>query len=294
MESKIHPVEHSYFEQKKIMTQLRALYPFMEVQTVGKTAAGREIKALFIGQGEDYTVLLSGANAGFRLGPLLLLRFAEELCNSMLTGREFCGINIRKAIFRRGVLLIPNLNPDGAEIALRGAMGCGYLSEKISEMCNGEYSKWRANLRGVELFGNFKGNFEALQNKAKSKPAASGFYGYRAESEPETVSLIHLLNQTPTRAFLEIAAPGETVLYTGSESNANGSSRMAEVLAGVSGFTVTPPLGRPKTEICDYFATHSGQPGFCVKIGNETIPQVSQLESWYFRLREMLVLFALM
>lgn len=294
MESKIHPVEHSYFEQKKIMNQLHTLYPFMEIQTIGKTAAGREIKAIFVGQGEDYTVLLGGANAGFRLGTLLLLRFAEELCESMLTGHEFCGINIRKAIFRRGVLLIPNLNPDGAEIALRGEMGCGYLSGKISEMCAGEYSKWKANLRGVELFGNFKGNFETLQKSAKSKPSASGFYGYRPESEPETASLIHLLNQIPARAFLELESPGKTILYTGSESNANGSNRMAEVLANISGFTVTPPLGRPKTEICDYFATQTGQPGFCLKIGQENIPQVSQLENWYFRLRETLLLFALM
>lgn len=299
MESKIHPIEYSSFEIKKIIADLRGRYPFSEWTPIGKTVAGRDIPALIIGTGTDYTVLQSGADPAFRLGTLLLLRFAEELCQSVITGRELCGVNIRKAMFRRGVIILPTLNPDGVEIAQRGEIGCGYMSGKISQMCGGEYSKWRANLRGVELAGNFKGNFEQLTQRDtgfenSGQPNFCGFYGYRPESEPETVALANLIHKKPTRGFLELAAPGNSVWYGGGETPPPGSAKMAQVLASVAGFSVTPPVGRSGAEICDYYARETGQPGFCVKLGEkQNIPQVSGLNSWYARLREALVLFSL-
>lgn len=298
MESTIHPMEHSYFEIKKIIANLRGRYPFAEWIPIGKTVAGRDIPALIIGTGTDYTVLQSGADPAFRLGTLLLLRFTEELCQCVINGRELCGVNIRKAMFRRGVIILPVLNPDGAEIAQRGETGCGYMSGKISQMCKGEYSKWRANLRGVELAGNFKGNFEQLNNAADQnsrQPGYCGFYGYRAESEPETVALAGLIHKKPTRGFLELSATGNSVWYGGGATPPPGSAKMAQVLAAVTGFSVTPPVGRPQTEICDYYARETGQPGFSLKLGEgRVLPQVSGLDGWYARLREALVLFSLM
>ena len=297
MESKIHPIEYSYFETRRMISGLLTRYPFIGLTAMGRSVAGRELSAIMIGTGEDYSVLLSGTDPAFRLGTLALLMFAEELCESIMTGRDFCGINIRKAMFRRGVILIPTLNPDGTEIAQRGETGCGYMSGKISGMCDGEYSKWRANLRGVQLNGNFKGNFEAQpyagQPFRAETPNFRGFYGYRAESEPETVALADFLHKKPTRNFLEISAPGNSILYSGSGSASSGSAKMAEVMASVTGFSVTPPIGSRQPEICDYYAREFGRPGFCVKLGEKQIPQVSQLDTWYAHIREMLVLFSL-
>ncbi len=294
MDSKIHPIEHSYFEFKRAVSGLIARYPFVGQKNIGKSVAGRDITALSIGSGAEYTLLLSGDDPTCRITPLILLSFAEELCQKILTGKELCGINIRKAMFGRGILLVPLLNPDGFEICSRGAAGCGYLSNQITRLCDGNFTKWRANLRGVELARNLPINFSERKEAERTAhicgPSFSGFSGYRAESEPETLALTELCRGYNIRHMVHITAFGETVAYSGIPSVPPRSVKMAEVLAAVSSFAVEPPITKQTVDPSDWFTYETGKAGLTVRIGSKRTPEVSELHYWYCRLRELLTL----
>ena len=297
MESKIYPVEHSYFEIKRLISTLIARYPFVNLSHIGRSAAGRDIPALTIGSGSEYTAFVSGDDPLCRITTLILLRFVEELCDNILNGNEMCGLNIRKAMFGRGVIVVPQLNPDGAEIALRGEMGCGYMAGKISRLCGGDFSVWRANLRGVEIARNLPFAFEARkaeEREAKiSGPKPYGFSGYRPESEPETLALTELCRTRGIRQMSSLSAFGQTVSYSGADTVPDRSVKMAEVMAAVSSFAVQPPIAKGSVELNDWFAYEFSRPGLCLRVGTDSVPTASELVFWYKRVREALTLAAL-
>lgn len=294
MESMIHGAEHSYFEVRRLISSLAANYPFLNLVTVGKSAAGRDIWALILGESSDFTLFLAGDDPTCRVTTLMLLKFMKELCEKILSGEQMCGINIRKAMFGRGIAILPLLNPDGYEIAGRGEKGCGHLAARIGKLCSNDYSKWESNLRGVELKRNFFPGFEARKSEESKNgiccPRYAGFSGYRPESEPETSALAEFCRAKEPRQLVHLTAHGQTVLYSGIPTVPKRSAKMAEVMAAVSGFTVTPPIALTETLLCDWFTYEFGRPGLTVKIGAGSAPPCTELTYWYARMRELLTL----
>lgn len=294
MESKIHATEHSYFELKRVISGLISRYPFISLTNIGKSAAGREIPVLSIGSATEYTLFVGGDDPLCRIVPLILLSFVEELSEKILNGKEMCGINIRKAMFGRGIAVLPLLNPDGYEIALRGEAGCGYLAPKLSKLCGGDFTKWRANMRGVEIVRNFPFGFNDRRDCEKEEgicsPRYEGFSGYRAESEPETLALTELCRTKNIRQLIAFSSFGQTVSYSGIPAVPKRSLKMAEVMAAVSSFSVTPPIAKTDIELSDWFTYEFLKPGLTVKIGAGSVPPCRELNYWYNRLRELLTL----
>lgn len=294
MENKIYGIEHSYFEIKRLISNIVAKYPFIGTYNIGKSVAGREIPLLTLGTKNDFTLFVAGDNPVCRINTLILLNFISELSEKISAGEQMCGINIRKAMFGRGIAILPLVNPDGFEIASRGEKGCGHMATKISRLCGGDFSKWRANLRGVEISRNFFCEFEQRKCAERQKnicgPRFEGFSGYRPESEPETLALSDFCKNKNIRQMIHLSAFGQTVMYSGSNFVPPRSVKMAEVMAAVSSFTITPPLIKKDFYLGDWFANEFKKPAITVKIGAGSTPPVSELTYWYARIRELLTL----
>ena len=294
MESKIHGTEHSYFEIKRLISSIVSNYPFISQKSIGKSAAGRDIPVLFLGEEKDFTLFIAGDDGRCRINTLILLKFIKEISEKILSCDQMCGINIRKAMFGRGIAVLPLLNPDGFEIAGRGEKGCGSYAGRISKLCGGDLKKWGANLRGVELRRNFFYGFEARRNDERQNnicgPRNEGFGGYRPESEPETAALAQFCRTHDVRQIINLAASGQTVIYGNKPVLPKRSVKMAEVMAAVSSFTVSPPIALADDELCHWFTYEHRKPAITVKIGSGSAPDCTELTYWYARLREMLTL----
>lgn len=294
MESKIHGTEHSYFEIKRLISSLVARYPFIRQQSIGKSAAGRDIPVIFLGEEKDFTLFIAGDDGRCRITTLILLKFIKELLDKILSSEQMCGINIRKAMFGRGIAILPLLNPDGFEIAGRGEKGCGNYGSRIARLCGGDYKKWGANLRGVELKRNFFYGFEARRENERQNnicgPRCEGFGGYRPESEPETAALAQFCRTHDVRQIINLTGVGQTVTYGNMPILPKRSTKMAEVMAAVTSFSVTPPIAMDEPELCHWFTYEHQKPAITVKIGSRSAPDCSELTYWYARLREMLTL----
>lgn len=297
MESKIYPAEYSYFEIKRIIKELSIKYPFLNTTSIGKSAAGRDIISLSIGSEKEHVVFISGDDPSMPVTTLILLRFCEEICHCILKGKELCGLNIRRAFFGRKITFIPLLNPDGAEIRLKGTFTDGYFSFNNRRPGNEDFKNWKSNLRGVEIARNFPFNFEERKSAEKLNgirtPGPFGFSGYTPASEAETIAFINFCTQNKINHLIHLSAFGETVSYSGIPDVPERSSQMAEIISAVSHYSICPPLGAADNYICNWFANEYLKPAFCIKIGENNIPKVFDFYNQYNKIKETLTLSSL-
>ncbi len=280
MDSKIALKEHTYFDIKKVINQIAAEYPFISLKTIARSAAGREIYGFKISEADEYVLYLAPFCGKDRLTSLILLKFTEEFCHAIHTGDYMAGLDLRRAIFGRGVIIIPLINPDGYEISLRGLAGCGHLGPTISKLCRGNFSEWEANLRGVDLERNFfKGTGGA--------PCKEGFAGYSPLSEPESLNLAELCRKTKIRHVINLCSDGSGISYADKSGRCH---KMAEIMAAVTGYTINVDT-EPKKDFKTWFSEEFVRPAF--RIGTERL-DTDNINTVYEHVKELLTLSALM
>ncbi len=294
MKNPIEAREYTYAEIRELMRQMREEYPFMRQAAIGKSVMGREITALQLGGDQEY-VLYAGAFHGMeRLSCTVLLQFAIELCEMRRLGKDM------ELPSGRGVLLVPLVNPDGYEIALRGAPGCGCSAARICRLCAGDYSRWNANARGVDINHNFDAGWRQLQKLEQAAgiygPNPTRYGGPKPESEPETAALVSLCRTQPIRHVLAMHSQGEVIYWSYGKNTPARSRSMAEALAKASGYALEEPeeiasMGGFK----DWFIEEFGRPGFTIEIGKGENPlHPAGLPDIYEKIRRMLILAALL
>ena len=300
MDNIVTPSDYSYNEYKKIIEQLDERYKFLSCHIIGRSCAGRSIYALKLGSGSEY-VLYAGAFHGTeRITCTLLLKFVEEFCYALEHGIQIAGVDARRAIYEKGLMIVPLVNPDGCEISLKGAAGCGCYSSKILSLCKGDFEHWNANLRGVDINHNFDAGWESLR-KLESKagifgPAPGRFGGYRPESEPETLALTELCRRIKIRQVIAFHTQGEIIYHTYGSKIVARSAKMAEIMSGSSGYRLAVAEGLAEGGgFKDWFISEFNRPGFTIEAGLGINPlPASDLDAIYERLCETMVLGVIM
>lgn len=300
METIIKSVDHDYSETKKIISELQDKYGYMSTEVIGHSAGGRDIIALRIGRSNEYSLFVGAVHGSEHITSDLLLRFAEELCYSLQNDTSLAGLNTRKAMCGRGIIIVPLVNPDGVEISIHGASVGGYLSHKVAQICKGDYKHWNANLRGVDINHNFDAGWQELIKLEKELgidgPAMSKFGGYRPFSEPETLALTELCQNTRIRHVVAFHSQGEVIYWNYKNKKPPHAEKMAEIMATSSGYLLDVPTGTAVGGgFKDWFIDQFNRPGFTVEVGlgQNPLPPDS-IDALYDRLREMMMLAAIM
>ncbi len=300
MESRIKPVEYDYFGYRKQVEALCKAYPVLQSYIIGRSAAGRDIWALRVGRASEYVLYAAAFHGSERITCSLMLRFLEELCDTLQHDGELAGLKAQHAMFGRGLIVVPLVNPDGCEIALRGAIGCGYMAPRIAKMCGGDFSRWNANLRGVDINHNFDAGWEELRKHEREEgiygPGPTRFGGFRPESEPETLALTELCRNNRIRHVVAFHSQGEVIYWNYGDKQPPRAAKMAEIMATSSGYALDVPTGLAVGGgFKDWFIETFNRPGFTVEVGTGKNPlPAGQLPDLYERLREMLMLAVIM
>ncbi|MBE6799172.1 MAG: gamma-D-glutamyl-meso-diaminopimelate peptidase [Ruminococcaceae bacterium] len=300
MEPIVNFIEYDYSEYDKIIRDLSRRYPVLSVKTVGKSVFGRSIKALTLGE-SDSTVLYTAAFHGNeRITATVLLKFIEELCEAVTNGRRLSDVDIKRALLGKSVTFIPLVNPDGCEISLKGATGCGEKADWVKRLSCGRYENWKANLRGVDINHNFDAGWNALRETEQKNgifgPAPAFFGGKRPHSEPETAALVDFCRSHTVRYVLSLHTQGEVIYWDYNNIPTHRGRRMAEIFAASSGYALDVPnalsLGGG---FKDWFIETFHRPGFTVELGKgkNPLPAESGAEI-YERIKEMLTVGLLM
>lgn len=274
---------------------LNYVYPFLKLDTVGYSWAGRKIYSLSLGNPESCSIYTASTHASEWITTLVLLRFAENLCKTKREGGEIASIDINKILREKGAVFIPCLNPDGVEINLNGYGSAGVFADKIKGLTE-DFSHWNANARGVDLNHNFDAGWEQLQKMEKMAgiigPSPRQFGGKIPESELETYALTKLCRENDFNTAFALHAQGEEIFYTYGDYTPPQSELMGKILASSSGYSLVTQTGLASHGgFKDWFIREFGRPAFTMELGKGKNPlPIDDLESIYEKVHEMLLL----
>jgi len=244
---------------------------------VGKSVLGRKITALSLGN-PCGGILYAGAVHGSEwLTASLLLEFFDELCFAYEHDSRPYGIDVRRAILARGVLVVPVLNPDGVEIALRGPEAALSLRDKVERLSEGNYIHWNANARGVDINHNFGAGWEELrvleQKRGIFGPAPGKYGGPAPFSEPETRTACGICTTFGVKRLYTFHSQGEEIYWRYGSGTPSASREIAKLLAETSGYQLSDPTGTAcYGGFKDWFIQRFCLPGFTIEIGRGTNP----------------------
>ena len=300
MESIVKPKDYTYKERQILINRLCEKYDFVKRFTIGKSCQGKDITALKIGVSDSYCLITAGMHGSERITSTVILMFFEQLCKSFKSDGTLQGIKIRKGMLGRGVIIVPCVNPDGCDISLLGEKACGENFPRVKKLCRGNFKKWNANYRGVDINHNFDADWETLREKEKSLgiigPAPTRFGGYKPHSEPETVALVNLCKKVNIRHTLALHSQGEVIYWTFGNKVIPRAKKMAEIMATSSGYALDVPINiATGGGFKDWFIKEFSRPGFTVEIGKGENPlPISDAPKIYKQIEEMLILYCIM
>lgn len=289
-----------YIKFLKTVDKLCNEYNFINKTVIGRSCAGRDIIALKVGKGHDYSLFASAFHGSEHITANILLFFIEELCYAIKNDTSLAGLNVRKALFGRGVIFVPCVNPDGCEISIHGASGCGSLTKQISRLCKNDFIHWNANLRGVDINHNFSAGWDALKQLERNSgiygPSPTRFGGFKPESEPETLALTELCRTNRIHHVTALHSQGEVIYWTYGDKKPPRSEKMAEIMATSSGYALDVPVGIAcGGGFKDWFIDEFDRPGFTVEVGKGKNPlPIENSYNIYEDIREMLMLSSIM
>lgn len=290
----------TYERQEKAVQWMRERYRQLKVFPIGKSVLGREIPALCIGNPVGAVVLVGATHGLEWITTLLLFRFCEELLEGLATGGRVSDIDVRRAMQNRSLVVIPCLNPDGVEIALRGAEGAGELAGSVGEICGGDFSGWQANAAGVDINHNFDAGWGVLRamevEEGIEGPAPTRYGGPHPNSEPETMSMTTFCLTYQPGTLYSFHSQGEEIYYRYGTHTPARSKLMANILASASGYAVAQPTGlASRGGLKDWFIEKFRRPGFTIEVGRGKNPlNIRQFERIYTKLEEMLIIATLL
>ncbi len=292
-------IPFSYFDMIKTVANLSKEHPFAKTSVIGKSVMGKDIPALRIGRSAEYVLFAGGFHGSEHITSALLLRFCEELCAALEDDRVIEGLNVRKAMYGRGLIVVPSVNPDGCEISRFGLSATGG-SKFIRKLSGGDFEHYNANARGVDINHNFDADWKTLREREKQAgiagPSSRRFGGFAPESEPETVALTNLCKTVHIRHAVAFHSQGEVIYAPTGDTPPKRSRRMAEIMSASSGYALSEPEGLAVGGgFKDWFIKEFDRPAFTVEIGlGENPLPLEDYSKIYKQIRELLMLSAIM
>jgi len=287
--------------RQKMVERLGKEYAALKIFPVGKSLLGREITALCIGNPMG-SALYVGATHGLEwLTSMLLIRVCARILHALKINGYVGGIKVRRALAARSISMIPCLNPDGVEIALKGIQAAGPCAGLVESACAGRAPEeiWQANARGVDINHNFNAGWKKLRGLEDQagfdRPGPTRYGGACPESEPETAAAATFCRIFRPRLLYSLHTQGEEIYWKYGNNTPEKSHIIAQILASSSGYTPAHPEGlAAHGGLKDWFIECFGRPGFTIEVGTGKNPLgLEQFDGIYRRLEEMIMIAAL-
>ena len=282
---------YTYDAMEQDISKLLREYPFLQSFSIGKSLAGRELVTFSWGEGNK-KIFINGAHHGMEwITSLLIMKILETLSYHYVNRTSIGETDIRKLYSKVTLVACPMVNPDGVNLAIRGLTeDLAPITKTRLKAYNGDstdFSKWQANLNGVDLNHNYDAAFSKgvfMQHQLKIfGPGPTRFSGSHPESEPESRALADFTRLLLPDIVVAYHTQGE-VIYDDFESKATQKAKeMAQMLSNISGYNLDQTEGMAsysgyKDWVIDKFSV----PAFTIEtgLGENPLP-LSQIEKIY-------------
>ena len=254
------------------LQRLLAVYPFIEIPSIGQSVLGNDIREVIIGKGTKQIHYNASFHANEWITTPIVMTFLNDYLLSLTNQHTIRGL-ITSPLYEQTTLsVVPMVNPDGVNLVIQGTTEEPWL-RRVIEWNNRstDFSGGKANIRGVDLNDQFPANWDAERERNPKNPGPRDYGGESPLSEPEAIAMADLTRRRDFNRVLAFHTQGE-VIYWGYE---NLEPPEAEVLVNefsrVSGYTPIQTIAS-YAGYKDWFIQDWRRPGFTVELGTGINP----------------------
>lgn len=271
-------------EMERALERLQREYPQARIRAIGHSVMGRPIYALGIGTGPRRVFVNGAFHANEWITSPLALRFAEEALAAVCAGGALRGEAALPLFERVTLWTAPMVNPDGVELVLRGAGADHPLRGELLAWNggSGDFSGWKANIRGVDLNDQFPAFWDVERDRrAVPGPGPRDYTGEAPLTEPEAAAVARFTEEMDFDLVVALHTQGREIYWNYRDAEPPGAEELAGRLARASGYEAVKLTGSD-AGYKDWFIHRWGRPGFTVEAGFGVNPlPLSQLPQMY-------------
>ncbi|WP_308634820.1 M14 family metallopeptidase [Paenibacillus silvisoli] len=284
--------EYGARELQSDVASLLRTYPFLQSKSIGKSVMDKPIVALRIGDGPAKVHVNAGMHANEWITTPLLMTFAEDIAQAAATEGRICGVDIRQLLREVTIWLVPLVNPDGAELVQEGAGKNHPFYNELMDWNNGSprFTKWKANIRGVDLNDQFPAFWEAeAERRDAAGPGPRDYPGPSPLSEPEAQALADFTKEEQFDLVAALHSQGQEIYWNYRGYEPPDAELIAGKLGKASGYKPVK-LSGSDAGYKDWFIQDFRKPGFTVEVGYGVNPlPVASFRELYDEVKPLLI-----
>ncbi len=267
---------------ERCLKALTQAYPTLRLRELTKTAYGRPVWALVLGEGERQVIFSAAHHANEGITATLLLKFAEELARTQQTGGNIYGVPGNTVFQYATIHLVPMVDPDGVDL-VAGVIGENTREYAAARNIADHYpaipfpSGWKANLLGVDLNLQYPAGWlqarEIKFSQGFTRPAPRDYVGRAPLNQRESRALAEYTAQIDPALVLAYHTQGEVIYWQFRDYFVEGARELGEEFARLSGYALEDtPYESSFAGYKDWFIQDWRRPGFTIECGQGENP----------------------
>ena len=259
------------------LKNLKTIYPFLEVGSIGNSVLGKNIPYVKIGSGRREIFYNASFHANEWINTPVLMKFIEQYARAFVNNSNIYGYNAKKLYYDTTLYIVPMVNPDGVDLVTGniqdGDKAYESAQEIASDFPNIRFtSGWKANINGVDLNLQYPAGWENAKEikyaQGFNKPAPRDFVGQGPLTEPEALSVYNFTLAHNFRLVIAYHTQGREIYWNFQNINPPQGLEIASRFARASGYSVeNVPFNSSFAGYKDWFIQQYNRPGYTIESG---------------------------
>lgn len=269
----------SYYDSKILNHNINYLlqqYPFIKSKIIGHSVLNKKINELTIGTGKVKTHFNAAFHGNEWITSIALMYCIENYARLLVKGNKTL-LNRFKTM---SLSIVPMVNPDGVDLSIHGKRAALQYEHSVLKFNqqNEDFSRWKANINGVDLNKQFPARWEETRENAPQQPHYRDFPGYKPFSEPETKAIKQLVEENNFKRIYAFHTQGEEIYWGFDSFEPPISHNISQRLQQLTEYKAIQYINN-YAGFKDWFIKAYQKPGFTIEFGHGENPlSLNQLQ----------------